>query len=255
MPYRFERLDTATTPDQLRTLLPVMEQHQYDYTQYIAVQCYERAAGPLMSRGKAAPWYDDFNPDQLCLPFEGFTPVEVQSIYNNFSPELGEGWVICYSRPNSRRHTEITFHERQTYAPNRILSLSVFKQVPVDRGALRPFVQLSRLEDSPPIRWPGDRPSPVSRELIELAMLPGVRDALQGEVGRLTEINQLVVLDVDGGVFHSLQTDAPVARLIRAVVSQEQCQIRFTVSLPNGSRAVIFVHQQSTAQAETTWHS
>ena len=249
MPYRFERMDTATTPDQLMAMLPMVERRQYDTTQYIAAQCYGLAVGPPMSRGKTAPWYEDFNPDQLDLSLDGFTPVEVQSVFNNYSPEMGEGWVISHSRPGTGRHHEITFHERQTYAPNRILSLSVFKRVNVSRqvdgGAPHPFA-LAGTGVSPSTVQSGESPSQISPELVALVSQSGVREALQIQVGNLTEINQPVVLGGDG-IFLALRDGSGVATLTHTTVRPEDRYIEFTISTAR-RLVVLNVSQQEVAQ-------
>lgn len=259
MPYRFDRTDTATSPEQLRQLLPRMERHQYNYTQYIAYQCYEIAGGPPMPLGKAAPWYDDFNPDQLCLPFEGFTPVEVQSVYNNFSPEFGEGWVICHSLPNTRRHREISFHERQVCARSRILSLSVFKRVEVarraDGGAPRPFDPHSRTQvplsaHSVSVQQNSRERSRPSNDLLDVASTPDVREALLTEVGALSQINQTVTMGGDG-IFMSYRSGRPVARLIRAIDNRCNRHLQFTVELRTGEAVEIRVASRHLEQART----
>ncbi len=250
MPYQFDRLDTATTPDQLMTLLPNMERRQYDNAQYIAVQCYRTAAGPPMSRGKASPWYEDFNPDQLYLPFEGFQPVEVQSIISNFSPEPGEGWAIQYTPHNSDRCREVTFHERQTFAPNRILSLSLFERVQVDGGASRPFVQPSQSGVLPSTPRSCVGLSTIARELSELLQRRAVREALQNKVANLEEINQPVALGSDG-IFYAMQDGSRVAKLISAIDTHGELAIQFRIRLPDSLRIDFIVTHREISRLET----
>jgi hypothetical protein len=226
MPYRFERTDIAVTPDQLTDLLPTMARRQYEITQYIAVQCYIYAAGPPMPLGLAAPWHDDFNPDQLCLPFKRFIPVEVQSIYDHASPGLGDGWVICHTQNRRTDFKEILFNPRQTFAPDRILSLSVFRRV---EAAPRPFVRGGGLSPSPR-RSHGGMPFQASRELIELAARPEVRRVLLLNVGSLAQIRQEVGLDENGNFF-SILNGGVVATLIGAAINENGGYIKFTVGI------------------------
>ncbi len=258
MPYRFERTDTATTIAELIDLLPQMSTRQHDITQYIAAQCYDRAVGPPMSRGMAAPWYEDFNPDQRYLPFERFQPVEVLEIRDHFLPELGAGWLISVSCIGPSRHTELSFYECQTFATERILSLSVFTRIHtnVDRG-----VPISlQVTESPsevmrsiqPSMWctrpPCDEPARLSDNLLELALTPGIQEPLEDTVSASCHISERVLL-TPSGMFHSVSNRRPVARLVRAVTYRGTGSIQFTIELRNGARADINIAHRGDIRA------
>lgn len=233
------------------TLLSSMERRQYDHLQYIAVQCYRVAAGPPMSRGKAASWYEDFNPDQLYLPFDGFKPVEVQSIVSDLSLDAGEGWTIQFTLHNSSRTREVTFHERQTFAPNCILSLSVFERVRVDGGASCPFVQPTLSEVLPPTPRGCAGLSTISRELLELLQRPSMREAVQIRVGMLEEINQPVVVSDDGELL-STRDGSRVAKLVSATdnIPGPDGAIQFRIRLPDSRRIDFIVGSQEISRLE-----
>ncbi len=277
MPYRFERLDTATMPDQLMVVLRDMERRQFDITQYVAIQCYRESIGPPMSRGKAAPWYSDFNPDQLYLSFEGFQPAKVESVISNFSSEFGEGWVVYFRHPNSEGVAEASFYERQTYEPTRILSLSVFKRVQAGGGATRPFVRPSQPDNLPTpsdnlLTPPGgspspqagrdapSRPSPVRPARRQLRN-PAVRALLQDRISLLPAIDERVVMDGDG-VFHTLQGAVRVAEVVRVVDNPPAGYIQVIIRLPGrGQEDLILDHrdisrlERQLTSREVAWYS
>ncbi len=234
------------------TVLPEMERRQFDDTLYIAVQCYRAAFGPPMSRGKASPWYSDFNPDQLYLPFAGFEPVKVESVVANFSDDFGEGWVVYHKRPGGTG--EVSFHERQTCSPNRILSLSVFKRVQVDGGARRPFVQPSQLGVLPSTPGSCAGLSTIARELSELLQRRAVREALQNRVANLEEINQPVALGSDG-IFYSMQDGSRVAKLISAIDTPGELVIQFRIRLPDSLRIDFIITNREMSRLETRLES
>lgn len=246
MAYRFERLDIATTPDQLMVLLENMERRQFDSSQYIAAQCYDRALGPPMPRGIAAPWYDDFDPNQLYLPFAEFIPVEVQSIHTNLEPgDSGRGWVVCYTAhtPDARgRSREILFNYRQTYEPARILSLSVFKRTTVERSTPRPFAP----EGQPRVLETSEPYLPTSPSPSEIVNLPGMRDVLLDEVSRLAGIGQPVDINASG-VFFSIADGNTVAALTHAAFNELDRTLEFRLTLTNNRQATLRIRCQEAA--------
>lgn len=219
MPYRYERICTASTRAELSDALTYMEREHYYTNLYFGARCYRGEVGPPQAKGRGQRWFDEVqDPDQLWLPFEKYTPVKVLGTYAHLHSEYGDGWIITYQNYNGR-YLELAYHVNQTEGPNCIVTLSLYRQVevrPQREDPSTPFSEsyIHSLRQCRPQRDSLSLVHPIPRTLAELLAGRYVRARLERAVSDMHEIQQLVTLAPGTGIFYNGQDDE-VAHVLR----------------------------------------
>jgi hypothetical protein len=232
MPYRYERIRTANTTTELTDALAYVEREHFRTTLFMGARCYRGEVGPPQAKGRGSRWFDEeTDPDQLWLPFEKFTPAKITGVYPNYHPEYGEGWVIAYM-DYRRQVRELAYHVNQVEGVNRIVTLSLYKQVAVQqRPPSDPFLESYRPSRS--WRGPSDNSvsvQPISRSLIGILRGAHVRNRLETEVSRMLEIQCEVSLDPVTGVFYNDDNEA-VAHVADCTQTQFEPSLNFHLDI------------------------
>lgn len=232
MPHRYKRILSASTCSEFRNALSYAEQEHYHTTLFLGARCYQSVVGPPQTKGRGARWFDEVqDPDQLWLPFERYTPVKIQGVYPNCHLEYGDGWVIIYQ--NSRhRDQELVYHVNQTEGPDRMIALSLYRQVEVQRReepiAPTPFSSgLPLRRQLPPYDNSAAVPA-ISRRLSGVLAMDYVRTYLENQVSDIMEAS--LTMTPSTGIFYNERDDV-VGHVIQHTQTPSERRIRFQIAL------------------------